>query len=135
MSATSLPPLRQGLALVVPGRLQVPLQTLLLRLKSLGVIGLQPLAGVDVLQLLQQLLFLIDEDESVSLRVKQPWPRLAVQLGDLNLNGSDPKEEEKEVEMKRKKKRKRRMKRIRWRWIRRYNRRKKTKKNISRGER
>lgn len=87
------PPLSQGLALVVPRRLQVSLQTLLLGLQLLGVVGLQALAGADVLQLLQQLLLLVDEDEAISLGVQQPRPRLAVQFGDLHLDGGDPEEE------------------------------------------
>lgn len=86
------PPLSQGLALVVPRRLQVSLQTLLLGLQLLGVVGLQALAGADVLQLLQQLLLLVDEDEAISLGVQQPRPRLAVQFGDLHLDGGDPEE-------------------------------------------
>lgn len=86
------PPLSQGLALVVPRRLQVSFQTLLLGLQLLGVVGLQALAGADVLQLLQQLLLLVDEDETISLGVQQPRPRLAVQFGDLHLNGGDPEE-------------------------------------------
>lgn len=94
-------PLSQSLALVVSGGLQVSLQTFLLRLQLLGVVGLQALAGADVLQLLQQLLLLVDEDEAVSLRVQQPRPRLAVQFGDLHLDVGDPvstkgKEEEEE---------------------------------------
>lgn len=72
------PPLCQSLALVVSGGLQVSLQTFLLRLQLLGVVGLEALAGADVLQLLQQLLLLVDEDEAVSLWVQQPRPRLAV---------------------------------------------------------
>lgn len=84
------PPLCQSLALVVSGGLQVSLQTFLLRLQLLGVVGLQALAGADVLQLLQQLLLLVDENEAVSLRVQQPWPRLAVQFGDLHFDGGDP---------------------------------------------
>lgn len=87
------PPLSQGLALVVPRRLQVSLQALFLGLQLLGVVGLQALAGADVLQLLQQLLLLVDEDEAISLGVQQPRPRLAVQFGDLHLDGGDPEEE------------------------------------------
>lgn len=89
MEKTS-PPLRQSLALVVSGSLQVSLQTFLLRLQLLGVVGLKALAGADVLQLLQQLLLLVDENEAVSLRVQQPWPRLTVQFGDLHFDGGDP---------------------------------------------
>lgn len=84
------PPLGQSLALVVSGGLKVPLQAFLLRLQLLGVVGLQALPGADVLQLLQQLLLLVDEDETVALRVQQPRPGLAVQFGNLHLDGGDP---------------------------------------------
>lgn len=88
------PPLRQSLALVVSGGLQVSLQAFFLRLQLLGVVGFQALAGADVLQLLQQLLLLVDEDEAVSFGVQQPRPRLTIQFGDLHLDGSDPEKTE-----------------------------------------
>lgn len=84
------PPLCQSFALVVSGRLQVSLQALLLRLQLFGVVGLKASARADVLQLLQQLLLFVDEDEAVALRVQQPRPGLAVQFGDLHLDGGDP---------------------------------------------
>lgn len=83
-------PLSQSLALVVSGGLQVSLQPFLLRLQLLCVVGLQALAGADVLQLLQQLLLLVNEDEAISFRVQQPRPGLAVQFGNLDLDGGDP---------------------------------------------
>lgn len=86
------PPLGQSLALVVSGCLKVSLQTFLLRFQLLGIVGLQALPRSDVLQLLQQLLLLVDEDETVSLRVQQPRPSLAVQFGDLDLDGGNPEE-------------------------------------------
>lgn len=87
----SHPPLSEGLALVVSGCLQVSLQTLLLGLQLLGIIGLHAAAGTYVLQLLQQFLLLIDEDEAVTLGVKQPWPSLTIQFGDLHLDGGNPR--------------------------------------------
>lgn len=84
------PPLCQCLALVVSGSLQVSLQAFLLRLELLCIVGLQALAGADILQLFQQFLLLVDKDEAISLWVEKPRPCLAVQLGDLNLDGGNP---------------------------------------------
>lgn len=92
-------PLGQRLALVFSGRLQVLLQTLLLRLQLLRVVGLQALAGADVLQLLQKLLLLVDEDEAVSLRVQQTRPRLTVQFSDLHLDVGDPERKEERTDV------------------------------------
>lgn len=92
-------PLGQRFALVFSGRLQVLLQTLLLRLQLLHVVGLQALAGADVLQLLQKLLLLVDEDEAVSLRVQQTRPRLTVQFSDLHLDVGDPERKEERTDV------------------------------------
>lgn len=92
-------PLGQRFALVFSGRLQVLLQTLLLRLQLLRIVGLQALAGADVLQLLQKLLLLVDEDEAVSLRVQQTRPRLTVQFSDLHLDVGDPERKEERTDV------------------------------------
>lgn len=83
------PPLGERLALGVPGRLQVLLQLLPGHLQLLHL-PLGPLPWADKAHLFQQLLLLVDKDQSIPLRVQHPGPGLTVELGQLDLQVGDP---------------------------------------------